>query len=313
MGSTQDQPQYTIVQDFVDCASCSPVTPVSYEVETCNTGAATYYVNRNVTLTPGQSVEISGVAGCFEVVGDSTNAVTNTVSQVFATCADCTITPPGFVYYAFFCDGSFSPRYFASTVSLQAGDVLEIQDGFYIGKCVEIINQNNSATSQGNLDTSTIHDDCNSCQGISDPQSCNTVVVGGSGAEISYVQNSSTYTESLVAGVTYYRCGSNFQIISGSATITDSNTVCMNNRDCGIRSRPSCHTLYGGSQGSTFAYQDASLNFQLITVQPFSTAVICAQIGSVSKTSGNGSYNDNQSLCLSNGECFSDNPGDPIP
>ena len=310
--TTTQTPTYTIGTDYPDCATCSPVNPVSYEVETCNTGAATYYVDRNIALTPGQSIEITGVAGCFEVKGDSTNVATNTVSQVFATCADCTVTPPGFVYYAFFCDGSFSPRYFASTVSLQAGDVLEILDGFYIGKCVEIISQNNSATSQGNLDISTIHDDCNSCQGIVDPQSCNKVTVTGSGAEISYVQNSNSFTETLSPGV-YNRCGSNFTVISGSASFIDQNTRCLSNGDCFTRLRPSCHTLYGGTSGSNFSYQDAAGQFQTVTVNAFVTTIICAQMNSVTRTSGNGSYVDNQSLCLQTIDCSQIGPGDPIP
>ena len=306
---TTQTPTYTIGTDYPDCASCSSVTPLSYEIETCG-GGTTYYIDRSIVLTPGQAVEFNGA--CFEVIGDSTNVASSSATQVFATCADCTITPPGFVYYAFFCDGSFSPRYFASTVSLQAGDVLEVLDGFYIGKCVEIINQNNSATSQGNLDISTIHDDCNSCQGIVDPQSCNEVVVTGSGAEISYTQNSNSFTETLNPG-TYNRCGSNFNLISGSATFTDLNTRCISNGDCFTRLRTSCHTLYGGSSGSSFDYQNAGGQFTNVTVNPFVNTVVCANINSVSLTAGNGSFVDNQSLCLSSGDCFSDNPGDPIP
>jgi len=183
------------------------------------------------------------------------------VGQVYATCADCTITPPGFVYYAFFCDGSFSPRYFASTVALQAGDVLEVLDGFYIGKCVEIISQNNSATSQGNLDISTIHDDCNSCQGIT-PQVFTTIVVTG-GAEISYVQNGSTFQTALLGG-TYNYCGTNFQVISGTATFNPSTRLCQGNFDCRIiRPKTSCHVLNGGSSfsGTQFEYQDSAGQF----------------------------------------------------
>ena len=310
MGMTTVTPSYTLNQTFPDCATCgTPPTPTSYEVQTCNTGANTYYVNRNVTLTPGQAVEINGVAGCFEVVGDSTNAVTNTVSQVFADCATCTQTPPGFVYYAFFCDGSFSPRYFASTISLQAGDVLEIQDGFYIGKCVQIISQNNSATPQGNLDTSTVHDDCNSCQGIS-PQECTTVVVSGTGAEISYEQNGNTNTVPLLPG-TYSYCGSNFTVISGSATFTGTGRVCNSNFDCRIvRPKTSCHIFNGGNQlqGTTFEYQNSSGQIVQRNVNPFIIESVCAVINSITIISGNGSFQDQQSLCTNDNECFSGGP-----
>jgi len=304
---TTQTPNYTIGTDYPDCASCSSTTPVSYEVETCGTGANTYYINRNITLTPGQAVEINGAAGCFEVVGDSTNAVTNTVAQAFATCADCTIVPPGFGYYAFFCDGSFSPRYFASTIALQAGDVLEIANGFYIGKCVEIINQNNSATTQGDLDTSVIHNDCNECQGIT-VQTCHTVSVFGAGAEISYEQNGSTFTETLNSGI-YNRCGDNFILISGQASFADKYTTCLSNGDCFVRSRTSCHTVYGGSSfSSTFEYRDSQNVLQTITVNGFVTASICAIVGTVVKTAGAGSFVDNQSICIQNGDCFSGNP-----
>jgi len=307
--TTTQTPTYTIGTDYPDCASCSPVNPVSYEVETCNTGAATYYVDRNIALTPGQSIEITGVVGCFEVVGDSTNVATNTVSQVYATCADCTTTPPGFVYYAFFCDGSFSPRYFASTIALQAGDVLEIQDGFYIGKCVEIISQNNTATSQGNLDTSTVHDDCNSCQGIS-PQVCTLVDVTIAGAEISYVQNGSTFTSALLAGQ-YNICGTNFQLISGTATFTPGRILCTNNFDCRIvRPKTSCHILNGGTtfSGTTFEYMNSSGQIVQRNVNPFTAENACAVINSVTIVSGSGSYQDQQSLCTTDSECFSGGP-----
>jgi len=306
---TTQTAQYTIGTDYADCVSCNPVTPVSYEVQTCDTQAATYYVDRSIVLFPGQAVEINGVAGCFEVVGDSTNAITNSVVQLFKTCAECTSIPPGFVYYAFFCDGSFSPRYFASTIALQAGDVLEIQDGFYIGKCVQIISLNNSATSQGNLDTSTIHDDCNSCQGIT-LQECTTVVVGGSGAEFSYVQNSSTFTTALLPG-TYSYCGSNFTLISGTATFNGTGSTCNNNFDCRIvRPKTSCHIFNGGTSpgGTTFEYQNSSGQIVQINVNAFTAVSICAVINSVTIVTGNGSYSDQQSLCTNDNECFSGGP-----
>ena len=314
MGTTQDQPQYTIVQDFPDCASCSPVTPNSYEVQSCDTQAVVFISRSPFTLSPGNIVSLQNTPGCWEVVGDDVATPTDTATQIHKSCALCA-NQGNFIYYAFFCDGSTSPRYFTSTIQLTQGTIVKVLDGTFAGKCVSIISQNQSGFSEGNIDTSLAYDDCASCQGIT-VDTCHRIVTGSTAVNISYEQGGSTYTGSLIANRIYNFCGQNFQEVSGSwDSITDRGTTCSNDFDCReLIYRTSCHTLSGGGiTGSQFDYQDSSGTFQTIYVNPFTIVTICAVINSVTRTSGNGSYNDNQSLCLTDDDCSTIGPGDPIP
>jgi hypothetical protein len=65
--------------------------------------------------------------------------------------------------------------------------------------------------------------------------------------------------------------------------------------------------------GTSFSYQDSSGTTQLINVVPYTYTTICAVINSVQIVSGNGSYQDQRSLCLDNDDCSTDFPGEPIP
>jgi hypothetical protein len=267
------------------------------------------------TLQPGNIVSLQNTAGCWEVVGDDTATPTDTAIQLHKTCNLCA-NQGGFVYYAFFCDGSTSPRYFTSSIQLTQGTIVQVADGTYAGKCVSIISQNNLGFSEGNLDVSVAYDDCTSCQGIT-LDTCHTIGTGVSGVEISYQQGGQTYTTILAPNRLYYFCGQNFQELSGSwDNISDQGTACTNNLDCNVLIfRTSCHELYGGSfvMGTTFTYQDSSGTTQLINVVPYTYTTICAVINSVQIVSGNGSYQDQRSLCLDNDDCSTDFPGEPIP
>ena len=308
MGTTQDQPQFTIVQDFPDCTSCAPVTPTSYEVQSCTTQDVMFISRTPFTLQPGNIVSLQNTAGCWEVVGDDTATPTDTAIQLHKTCNLCA-NQGGFVYYAFFCDGSTSPRYFTSTIQLTQGTIVQVADGTYAGKCVSIISQDNLGFSEGNLDVSVAYDDCTSCQGIT-LDTCHTIGTGVSGVEISYQQGGSTYTTILAPNRLYNFCGQNFQEVSGSwDNISDQGTTCSNNFDCQILiRRTSCHELYGGTNfmGTSFTYDDSSGTQQLINVVPYTYTTICAVINSVQIVSGNGSYQDLRSLCLDNDDCSTD-------
>ena len=241
------------------------------------------------------------------------SSIAQIIAQVFTDCNACTATPPGFLYYAFFCDGSTSPRYFASTVARQSGDIVEVTSGVHNGKCVEIISAGSTQFSEGDLGT-TVFNDCDACQGLT-PQTCKKIDTGISGAEIQYSRQGQTYTESLNGNLTYYRCTSTISVISGSATITDLYTLCIGDFDCIPRPlRTSCHNLYGGSSGTTtFEYQNSNGNFTLLNVNAGTITTVCAVINSVTVTNGNGSFMDLQSLCQSDLDCDSVGPGDPIP
>ena len=306
MGTTQDQPQFTIVQDFPDCASCSPVTPNSYEVQSCTTGAYMFISRSPYTLQPGNIVKLQNTPGCWEVMGDDPSQPTDTPIQLHKTCALCS-GPVSYTYLFAFCDGSGTGVYtFSSGIPLQIGDVLEVQTSTvpsYVGKCVRVV-ATSTNTPIGSVDTTTVYDDCTSCQGIT-IQQCHEVVVSGSGAEITYVQNNQSYGPSYYGPGTYNICASSYTF-TGSAVFTPMGTLCITNIDCRpIRVKPSCHSLYGGTffAGTTFEYMDSGGQIQTILVPPYTYATICAGIGTVVKTSGDGSEQDLRSLCITDNDC----------
>ena len=305
MGTTQDQPQFTIVQDFPDCASCSPVTPNSYEVQSCTTQAVMFISRSPFTLSPGNIVSLQNTPGCWEVVGDDVATPTDTATQIHKSCALCA-NSGNFIYYAYFCDGSTSPRYFTSPVSLTQGTIVKVLDGTFAGKCISIISQNQSGFSEGNIDTSLAYDDCSSCQGIT-LDTCHRIVTGSTGVEISYQQGGSTYTGSLIANRIYNFCGQNFQEVSGSwdSIKTEEQHVVMTLivENLSLELVVIHYLVERLFQEATFDYQDSSGQFQTINVNAYTVTTICAVINSVTRTSGNGSYNDLQSLCLTNGDC----------
>ena len=303
MGPTQDQPQYTIVQDFPDCASCTPVTPTSYELVNCDTQDVMYISRSPYTLSPGNIVNLQTGPGCWEVVGDATATPTDSAAQIHKSCFACA-TSSGFVYYAFFCDGSTSPRYFRSSMPLNQGTIVKVLDGNYAGKCITIISQNQSGFTEGSIDVTLAYDDCTSCQGLPQPQQCYEVVVSGSGAEITYVQNNQSFGPTSYVPGTYSICLSSYTLVSGTATFTSMGTLCISNFDCRpIRFKPSCHRLNGGATGSEFEYTDSAGNYQTVFVSPNVTTWVCANIGSVTRISGFGTYQDLQSLCLQDDDC----------
>ena len=199
-----------------------------------------------------------------------------------------------------------------ASVARQSGDIVEVTSGTYNGECVEIINAGSTQLSSGDLGT-VVFNDCDACQGLT-PQTCKKIDTGLNGAEIQYSRQGQTYTESLNANLTYYRCTSTISVISGSATITDLNTLCIGDFDCIPRPlRTSCHNLYGGSIATTFEYQNSNGNFTLLQVAAGQIVTVCAVINSVTVISGNGSFMDLQSLCQSDIDCDSVGPGGPIP
>ena len=305
MGTTTLAANYMVDADYATCADCVPVTPLSYEVEECTTGATVYVSRTGFTLQPGYTVGLVNTAGCYTVIGDSTTVSTDDVQQLYKGCTVCN-NQGGYVYYAFFCDGSTSPVYFTSTIQLTQGTIVEVADGIHVGKCVTIISQNQLGTPQGNLDVSVAYTDCASCQGIT-IDTCHRITTGLTGVEISYQLGGQTYPAILLPGRVYNFCGQNFQEISGTwSTITDLQTTCTDNFDCAVLiRRTSCHTIRGGSTGTTWNYQNSGGIFTNTYVTPFAITTVCAVINSVTKAnvSENGTYTDNQSICIQDNDC----------
>ena len=310
-GLSQDTPVYTIDNTYADCASCTPSVANSWEAWRCQDGqTTTRYLTYDANLQPGQVVTIDdGDDDCYVIQGTASTTPQYNHVDVFDDCETCEASSSGYVYYAYFCDGSTSPRYFQSTVLRQQGDVVEVTSGFYTGKCVTIISLNQTGFVEGNLGTTT-YENCDACEGIN-PQTCYGVTAGAQGVTFTYVLNNQTYTASLPANGFGNYCLSSYNVTAGSATFVTRNNLCISNFDCYRRFKTSCHRLYGGSAGSQFEYQDSTGTFQNIFVVANTFTTICAVINSVTKTSGNGYYTDLQSLCSGDDDCDEISPIEP--
>ena len=299
-------PNYTINNDYPDCESCNPETSTTYEVQSC-TGPEIYFVDRSIALVPGQVVELADYPGCFEVVGDDVGVPQTTVTQIYDNCETCENQGGvGYSYLFVFCDGSGTGVYrFTSNLPLRIGEVVIVQDSTvpsYIGKCVEVVAETTSGTIWGDVDDSPNYDSCNACQGIT-ADTCHEVVVTGSGAEISYTQGGQVYNLGFQVG-TWYICATNPTVIGGTATITNLNTPCISNNDCLPQQRATCHTLYADPvQGATFEFRDSSGQLQSFSLAPSAVVDVCAQQNSVQVIAGIGSYQDNGTFCINDGDC----------
>jgi hypothetical protein len=314
MGAIAQTPNYTIDQDYIDCETCNGGPAAnSWLIRNCSNPNDERYLNyEDYNLQPGDVVTIQdpGNTACYEVIEASTVDMDWDADDIFTDCETCEGTDPGYQYYMVFCDGETPPYNFHSNIQLQIDDVAEVLNGPFIGRCVRVVGVNPGATTFGDLDTSTIYDDCTSCEGL-DVQVCTTVnVTALAGAEISYVQNGNTFTESLLSG-SYQRCGTNFQVISGTASFAPGTRLCTSNFDCAIRFKTSCHSLYGGNAGGSFEYQDVDGNWVLNQFVPqFQQIDVCAVINSVTVVSGSGQYTNNNTRCTSNNDCNVPSPGE---
>jgi hypothetical protein len=314
MGSVQQSPNYTINQIYTDCETCNGgPTANSWLIRNCSDPNDERYLNyEDYNLQPGMVVTIQepGNTACYEVIEASTEDMDWDADNIFTDCETCEGTDPGYQYFMGFCDQETSPYNLHSNIQLQLGDVVEVLNGPFAGRCVRVLLDNPGATTFGDLDTSTIYDDCTSCEGL-DPQVCTTVNIPAlAGAEISYEQNGNTFEEALLNG-SYQRCGRNFQVISGTATFAPGTRLCTSNFDCAIRFKTSCHTLYGGNAGGSFEYQDVNGNWVLNQFVPqFQQLDVCAVINSVTVIGGSGQYTNNNSRCSSNDDCNVPTPGE---
>ena len=234
---TQNNAQYSISGINVDCAACDGgAVPLSYEVETCDTGANTYYVTRTgPSLTPGQAVELNNQTGCFIVIGDSTIAPGSDATTVYQDCAACN-SATTFGYYAFACDTvSFPPTYFQSTTQLTVGGVYKISTGTYTGTCVQIISL--QQTPSGEFLNPTPYTDCDDCQGIAPPveQVCHTLTNSGlSTASGTYFFNGLGYSWIVNGGNQIAICAEVGSITTnvGAVTILISDNPCTSPKQC---------------------------------------------------------------------------------
>ena len=243
LGETEFQTQYTVNQDYADCASCNPGNPSnSWEVQICD-GTTTTYIDYDVALNPGDVVTIDdpSLPGCWTVL--NTDSTTSSVlhDQVYE---DCTACNQGLVYYAYACDGSFMPTYFTSVTQKNVGSVYEVTSGIHIGKCVEVIKGSNL---DGQYDTLGAQEyvDCDDCQGTTPPpqDTCHTINNAGStNANGTYTFNQASYLWKCKPGQTISMCAEVGSVVAINTninvTITNTGNPCTSPSECSIPPSP---------------------------------------------------------------------------
>ena len=231
---------------------------MSYEVETCGTGAATHYASRTGTpLQPGLVVELSNDQGCYIVIGDSSVAPDNDVQAIYKQCNDCTQTPTVFFYKFRSCDGLFDAA-IQSPVQLSLGSTIDITPGPGCGDVYANTSGPGVHTWTGQL----LYEDCDACNGIAPPpaQTCHTIENTGLGtAQGTYTFNSLGYGWTASSGTTISICAEvgSVVITSGQATITNTTKACTSPKAC--RLAPSLCQSYlisndGGSNPAGYSY-----------------------------------------------------------
>ena len=229
---TQNNAQYDIDALSVDCAACNGgEVALSYEVETCGTGANTYYVSRTgATLSPGMSVELNNQTGCFLVIGDSTIAPGSDATTVYKDCTGCETN--GTYYYKFLsCDGLFDGP-IESPVQLSIGSIIDITPGPGCGTIYAYESAPGTYTYTGSL----LYEDCNACNGITPPsQVCHAITNTGFGtAQGTYTFNGLGYGWTVNSGNTISICAEtgSVTVTSGQAGIYPSTNPCTSPKNC---------------------------------------------------------------------------------
>ena len=259
-------PLYTIDALNVSCAACNGGgTPVSYEVETCNTGANTYYASRTgAALVPGNVVELNNQSGCYIVIGDSTVAATSDVTSIYADCATCLSTPPVYYYGFLSCDGTFDGP-IESPVQLSLGSFIDITPGPGCGSVYKETNGPAIYTWSGTL----LYQDCDACNGVTPPPAQNCHLIQNSSLAIAqgtYTLNGLSYTWTVKPGTTSSICAVVGSVVttSGTATITNQGNACTQPGDCLIGPPPpSVYTIEDCATSALFTMDDQGSQFQI--------------------------------------------------
>ena len=230
---SQDPPVYTIDAIYPDCETCDGgETSLSYEVETCGTGANTYYVSlAGGLLQPGNVVTLTNEPGCYIVIGESTVPPDNDLVNTFKQCADCETTDQ-YVYKFLSCDGTFDGP-IASPYVLAIGSVLDITPGPGCGTVYAISDDPPVYTWNGLI----LYEDCNACNGITPPpaQTCHQIENTGLGtAQGTYIFNGLGYGWTLSSGNTSILCAEQNSVVvtTGTAIITDTFNKCKYPQEC---------------------------------------------------------------------------------
>ena len=311
VAETEDEAQYTITNAYNECSDCDSSDPIArWRIESCETPTqVTYLVPPVQAIAPGDIITVNETSSpkCWEVkYSQPTGVGSKTLQNIFLKCIGCEATPYGWQYFAVFCDGQDPPQYFNSDTQLAQGDVVKVLDGTYIDRCVEIVLEAPGEATVGNIDTSQVYEDCDDCDGITDPQVCTTVyVTGPNDSKITYDQNGNSFTEDLTPGV-YYKCGSNFTD-NGGVEYISSAINCIANGDCG-QPDLTCYTLNGGTTGTTFQYQDGIGQFLTLFVDIDEEVNKCVVTDSATVVTGDGTAVNNFEDCVIDADC---EPADP--
>ena len=280
--TTTQAANFTIGNTFTDCADCEGIaTNNSYKVEACDFQGSFEYVDRSVTLSKGQVIEIVGVQGCWVVRTLDTTTTTQVVENIFDDCATCQGSV--YTYNMTACDDTtFTNVRFNTTTPLQIFGVYKILNGQYAGVCGQVLNAAPPCLACNDVNP-TLYDDCNDCLGIQPPaqQRCTTLNNNTFASQTySYIFNGVTYNNQPIGGGQSVTICAEF----GSVTVSDpsvlinvSNTICTSELSCSLFvCQEYVITNTGAIPEGDYKYRDCDGNFQTGTLAFGNSVTICS-------------------------------------
>ncbi len=280
--TTTQAANFTIGNTFTDCADCEGIaTNNSYKVEACDFQGSFEYVDRSVTLSKGQVIEIVGVQGCWVVRTLDTTTTTQVVENIFDDCATCQGSV--YTYNMTACDDTtFTNVRFNTTTPLQIFGVYKILNGQFAGVCGQVLNAAPPCLACNDVNP-TLYDDCNDCLGIQPPaqQRCTTLFNNTFASQTySYIFNGVTYNNQPIGGgqsVTICAEFGSVTVSDPSVSINVSNTICTSELSCSLFvCQEYVITNTGAIPEGDYKYRDCDGNFQSGTLAFGNSVTICS-------------------------------------
>ena len=284
--TTTQAANYTIGNTFTDCADCEGIaTNNSYKVEACDFQGSFEYVDRSVTLSKGQVIEIVGVQGCWVVRTLDSTTTTQVVENIYDDCPTCQGSV--YTYNMTSCDDTtFSNVRFNTTTPLQIFGVYKIATGQFAGVCGQVLNVAPPCLACDDVNP-TLYDDCSDCLGITPPPQQVCTVIDNTNPFVShtytYTFNGIVYNNQPINGgqsVTICAEVGSTSTSSEDVTVFEGNTVCTSDASCAADDVCREYDIFNSSiidQGS-YKYLGCDGVNRIEVILPGQTDTICSQV-----------------------------------
>lgn len=155
-GAAYTTPVDEIALSYVDCPTCLAIpTTYYYIVEKCDEAVQTI-ITSSTPYSVGEVVTVTGLNGCWSVVGQTTTVGTDTVDAVYNNCFTCARANPAQYHYNVTQCGGGMTTTATSTTPITIGSGVELNG---TAGCFEII----SSAPSGMYPILTVYADCATC------------------------------------------------------------------------------------------------------------------------------------------------------